>query len=156
MIRKLKTDQMTPMVHAKRSEPAQIYKPLRRSVSQRIRKLPGVVTQLEGGKPSITNPPSPATSVSSVVSLPSRASMAPSTPGSGQISHSHSRNPSEFGAIESFKHTFLDSDVSRRRSMPSRLRTSVSNPLHLWLPDHWPRTWAHLISREIWMSLIER
>ena len=82
--------------------------------------------------------------------------MAPSTPGSDQTSHSHSRNPSEFGAIESFKHTFLDSDVSRRCLMPSHLRTSVSNPLHLWLPDHWPRTWAHLISCEIWMSLIER
>ena len=97
-----------------RSEPAQIYKPHRRSVSQRIEKPLGVVTQLEGGKPSTTNPPSPATSVSSVASSPSHASMAPSTPGSGQISHGHSRNPSEFGAIENFKHTFLDGDVSRR------------------------------------------
>ena len=139
-----------------RSEPAQIYKPHRRSVSQRIKKPSGVVSQLEGGKPSTTNPPIPGASVSSVVSSPSRASMAPSTLGSGQISHTHSRNRSEFGAIEHFKYTFLDSDVSRRRSMPSRLRTSVSNPLHLWLPDHWPRTWARLILCEIWMSLIER
>ena len=33
-----------------RSEPAQIYKPHRRSVSQRIKKPSGVATQLEGGK----------------------------------------------------------------------------------------------------------
>ena len=147
VIRKLKTGQMTPMVHAKRSEPAQIYKPLRRSVSQRIRKLPGVVTQLEGGKPSTTNPPSPATSVSSVASSPSRASMAPSTPGSTQINHNHSRKPSEFGAVERFKHTFLDSDASRRNSMPSRLRTaSVSTSGEGSLSDHWPTSLSHVSS----------
>ncbi|KAL5488012.1 RIM15 [Sanghuangporus weigelae] len=148
VIRKLKTDQMTPMVHAL-SEPAQIYRPHRRSVSQRIKKPPGVVTQLEGGKPSTTNPPSPATSVSSVASSPSRASMAPSTPGSVQINHNHnhSRKPSEFGAVERFKHNLLEGDVSRRNSMPSRLRTaSVSTSGEGSLSDHWPTSVSHVSS----------
>ena len=130
-----------------RSEPAQIYKPHRRSVSQRIKKPSDAVSQLEGGKPSTTNPPFPGASVSSVVSSPSRASMAPSTPGSGQISHNHSRKPSEFGAIERFEHTFLDSDVSRRNSMPSRLRTaSVSTSGEGSLSDHWPTSLSHVSS----------
>ncbi|EJD01403.1 uncharacterized protein FOMMEDRAFT_147936 [Fomitiporia mediterranea MF3/22] len=146
VIRKLKTDQMTPMVHAL-SEPAQIYRPHRRSVSQRIKKPPSVVTQLEGGKPSTTNPPSPATSVSSVASSPSRASMAPSTPGSVQANHNHSRKPSEFGAIERFKQNHLESDVSRRNSMPSRLRTaSVSTSGEGSLSDHWPASVSHVSS----------
>ena len=128
-----------------RSEPAKIYKPHRRSVSQRIKKPSGIVSQLEGGKPSTTNPPFPGASVSSVVSSPSRASMAPSTLGSGQISHGHSRNRSEFGAIEHFKYTFLDSDVSRRYSMPSRLPTSsVSGKGSL--SDRWPTALSHVSS----------
>lgn len=141
VIKKMKTDQMAPMVHTL-SEPAQIGKPHRRSVSQRIRKPPSVVTQMEG-KPLSTNPPSPATSVSSVASSPSRASVPPSTPGSvGAVSHNnfnHIRKPSEFGALERFKANHLDMDVTRRNSMPSRLRTaSVSTSGEGSLSDHWP------------------
>ena len=146
VIRKLKTDQMVPMVHTL-SEPAQISKPHRRSVSQRIRKPPSVVTQLEGGKPSTTNPPSPATSASSVASSPSRASMAaPSTPGSAHAhSLSHSRKPSEFGAVERFKQNHLDMDGIRRNSMPSRLRTaSVSTTEDGSLSDAWPGSFTHM------------
>ncbi|KAH8118381.1 hypothetical protein DFH11DRAFT_1567044 [Phellopilus nigrolimitatus] len=140
VIRKLKTDQMTPMVHAL-SEPAQIHRPHRRSVSQRIKKPPSVVTQMDGNKHSGTNPPSPATSVSSVASSPSRASMPPSTPGST----STSGHASEFGAVERFKQNYLESDVSRRNSMPSRLRTSsVSTSGEGSMSDHWPASVSHI------------
>jgi serine/threonine-protein kinase RIM15 len=143
VIRKLKTDQMVPMVHTL-SEPAQIQKPHRRSVSQRIRKPPSVVTQIDGGKPSVTNPPSPATSASSVASSPSRASMAaPSTPGSVHA-HNHSRKPSEFGAVERFKQNHFDFDGVRRNSMPSRLRTaSVSTTEDGSFSDNWPASYSH-------------
>ncbi|KAI5123428.1 hypothetical protein M0805_006133 [Coniferiporia weirii] len=148
VIRKLKTDQMTPMVHAL-SEPAQIHRPHRRSISQRIKKPPSVVTQMEGNKPLSTNPPSPATSVSSVASSPSRASMPPSTPGSSgtgaHTNHNHSRKPSEFGAVERFRQSHLENDNSRRNSMPSRLRTaSVSTSGEGSLSDHWPASVSHI------------
>lgn len=153
VIRKMKTDQMAPMVHTL-SEPAQINKPHRRSVSQRIKKPPSVVTQMEG-RPMSTNPPSPATSVSSVASSPSRASVPPSTPGSTNTgphsSFNHIRKPSEFGALERFRANHMDIDVSRRNSMPSRLRTaSVSTSGEGSLSDHWPgsvpQTYSHFDS----------
>ncbi|KZT42899.1 kinase-like protein [Sistotremastrum suecicum HHB10207 ss-3] len=122
VIRKLRTDHMAPMVHAL-SDPAAAHN-RRRSLSQRIKKPPSVMTHPDPRNPSTTNPPSPSTSTSSIASSPSRGSVPPSTPGSFIA---HSRRPSEFGAVERFKLNQLDPDI-RRNSMPSRLRTaSVSS-----------------------------
>jgi serine/threonine-protein kinase RIM15 len=66
------------------------------------------------------NPPSPVTSSSSMASSPSRASLQPSTPGSAG---GHARKPSEYGAVERFKHNHSAPD--RRNSMSSRLRTAL-------------------------------
>ena len=140
VIRKLKTDQMTPIVAAL-SEPAQIGRPHRRSISQRAKKPPSVVTTSDNSRTFNTNPPSPSTSVSSVASSPSRSSMPLSTPGS---STNHSRRPSEFGAVERFKQNHMDGDGTRRNSMPSRLRTaSVSTSGEGSVSDHWPASLSH-------------
>ncbi|KAF8897682.1 hypothetical protein BD779DRAFT_1492082 [Infundibulicybe gibba] len=121
VIRKLKTDQMTPLTHAL-TEPANFHQ-RKRSVSQRIKKPPSVVTNMDP-KLMSTNPPSPATSTSSIASSPSRTSLPPPTPGSG---NNHTRKPSEYGAVERFKLNHLEGG-DRRNSMPSRLRTaSVSS-----------------------------
>ncbi|KAK2466121.1 hypothetical protein APHAL10511_001763 [Amanita phalloides] len=112
VIRKLKTDFMTPLSHSL-SEPAASHQ-RKRSISQRIKKPPSVVTNIDP-KFTTNNPPSPATSTSSVTSSPSRASQGPSL-------GTHSRKPSEFGAVERFKLNYIESD--RRNTMPSRLRTS--------------------------------
>ena len=121
MIRKLKTDQMTPITHAL-TEPANFHHQRKRSLSQRIKKPPSVVTTMEpkmGG-----GPPSPATSTSSIASSPSRSSLPPPTPGSGS---GHVRKPSEYGAVERFKLNHMEG-LDRRNTMPSRLRTaSVSS-----------------------------
>ncbi|PPQ67817.1 hypothetical protein CVT26_007064 [Gymnopilus dilepis] len=121
VIRKLKTDQMTPITHAL-TEPANVHT-RKRSVSQRIKKPPSVVTTGEPRMPP--GPPSPATSTSSIASSPSRSSLPPPTPGSGVVGHA--RKPSEFGAVERFKQNHMEGG-ERRNSMPSRLRTaSVSS-----------------------------
>jgi serine/threonine-protein kinase RIM15 len=117
VIRKLKTDQMTPMTQAL-SEPGTLHN-RRKSISQRVKKPPSVITSLEQ-KAISTNPPSPATSTSSIASSPSRISQLPSTPGSGG---NHLRKPSEYGAVERFKLNHLECG-ERRNSMPSRLRTA--------------------------------
>nr|GAT59960.1 serine/threonine protein [Mycena chlorophos] len=126
VIRKFKTDQMTPLAHAL-SEPTNLHS-RRRSVSHRFKKPPSVVTTIDpnnANKGMSTNPPSPATSSSSIASSPSRTSLPPSTPGSGG---GHSRKPSEYGAVERFKLNHMDGGLDRRNSMPSRLRTaSVSS-----------------------------
>ncbi|KAJ6539501.1 hypothetical protein B0H19DRAFT_1037582 [Mycena capillaripes] len=120
IIRKLKTDQLTPLTHAL-SEPAGFHS-RKRSVSHRFKKPPSVVTTIDP-KAMATNPPSPATSNSSIASSPSRTSL-PATPGSAS---GHSRKPSEYGAVERFKLNHLEG-LDRRNSMPSRLRTaSVSS-----------------------------
>lgn len=116
MIRKLKTDQMAPLTHTL-SEPTGFHS-RRRSISQRLKKPPSVVTSMDA-KTMSAGPPSPATSTSSIASSPSRASLPPSTPGSA---NSHARKPSEYGAVERFKLNHLDGE--RRNSMPSRLRTA--------------------------------
>lgn len=122
VIRKLKTDQMAPLSQAL-TEPIGFHQ-RKRSVSQRFKKPPHVVTNMDP-KVMATNPPSPATSTSSLASSPSRTSLPPSTPGSG--TGNHSRKPSEYGAVERFKLNHLEG-VDRRNSMPSRLRTaSVSS-----------------------------
>ena len=116
VIRKLKTDQMTPIPHSLVEGGVHNR---RRSLSQRMKKTPGnvVTTSIDTAKGSPTNPPSPATSTSSIASSPSRANSAS---GSG----SHVRKPSEFGAVERFKLSHMDGDLVRRNSMPSRLRTA--------------------------------
>ncbi|KAF7352653.1 Serine/threonine protein [Mycena venus] len=122
VIRKLKTDQLAPLTHTL-SEPAGFHS-RKRSVSHRFKKPPSVVTTIDP-KAMATNPPSPATSSSSIASSPSRTSLPPSTPGSAS---GHSRKPSEYGAVERFKLNHLDGGLDRRNSMPSRLRTaSVSS-----------------------------
>ncbi|TFK75762.1 hypothetical protein BDN72DRAFT_809354 [Pluteus cervinus] len=119
VIRKLRTDQMTPLHHAL-SEPSGLHQ-RKRSISQRLKKPPHVVTNMDKSTTS-TNPPSPATSTSSIASSPSRTSLPPPTPGSGS-GNAHSRKPSEFGAVERFKQSHLD-NAERRNSLPSRLRTA--------------------------------
>lgn len=118
VIRKLKTDQLAPITHTL-SDPASI-STRRRSLSQRHKKPPSVVTTIDQ-KTISQGPPSPSTSTSSIASSPSRASVPPSTPGSS--SGNHTRKPSEFGAIERFKLNHFDG-VERRNTMPSRLRTA--------------------------------
>jgi serine/threonine-protein kinase RIM15 len=119
VIRKLKTDQMAPLTQAL-TEPIGFHQ-RKRSVSQRFKKPPHVVTNIDS-KVIATNPPSPATSTSSLASSPSRTSLPPPTPAGG-----HSRKPSEYGAVERFKLNHLEGG-DRRNSMPSRLRTaSVSS-----------------------------
>lgn len=121
VIRKLKTDQMAPIAHAL-SEPVSSLHGRKRSISHRAKKPPSVVTTVD---PKSANPPSPATSTSSLASSPSRSSM-PTTPGSAGT---HSRKHSEYGAVERFK-VNLKEGPDRRSSMsaPSRLRTaSVSS-----------------------------
>ncbi|KAF9464404.1 hypothetical protein BDZ94DRAFT_489757 [Collybia nuda] len=121
VIRKLKTDQMAPLSQAL-TEPAGFHG-RKRSVSTRIKKPPSVVTTMDP-KVMTTNPPSPATSTSSIASSPSRTSLPPPTPGSTVV---HNRKPSEYGAVERFKLNHLEGG-DRRNSMPSRLRTaSVSS-----------------------------
>ncbi|EGN93017.1 RIM15, response regulator receiver [Serpula lacrymans var. lacrymans S7.3] len=133
VIRKLKTDQLVPMTHTL-SDPTNMHS-RKRSVSQRIKKPPSVVTTSLDQKTMSTNPPSPATSTSSLASSPSRASLPPSTPGS---TASHARKPSEFGAVERFKLNHLDNG-ERRNSMPSRLRTaSVSSAGDGSSSENWP------------------
>jgi serine/threonine-protein kinase RIM15 len=121
MIRKLKTDQLTPITHAL-TEPVILHHKRTRSMSQRVKKPPSVVTAIE---PKMgAGPPSPATSTSSVASSPSRSSLPPLTPGSGS---GHVRKPSEYGAVERFKLNHKEGG-ERRNSLRSRLRTaSVSS-----------------------------
>ena len=122
VIRKLKTDQMAPLTQALTEPNVALYQ-RKRSVSTRVKKPPNVVTTSEP-KLVPTNPPSPATSASSVASSPSRTSQQPLTPTSG----THSRKPSEFGAVERFKLSHLEGGLDRRNSIASRLRTaSVSS-----------------------------
>lgn len=117
VIRKLRTDQLAPLTHTL-SEPTTLHS-RRKSISNRIKKPSSVITTMENpSKPSTTNPPSPATSTSSIASSPSRG---PPTPGSAG---SHARKPSDFGAVERFKLNHLEGDIHRRNSMPSRLRTA--------------------------------
>ncbi|TFK55894.1 kinase-like protein [Heliocybe sulcata] len=122
VIRKLRSDQMAPLAHTL-SDPSNLHT-RKRSISQRVKKPPSVVTAIDT-KNMPTSPPSPATSTSSIASSPSRGSMPPSTPGSGG---NHARKPSEYTTVERFKLNHWDGDGLRRNSMPSRLRTaSVSS-----------------------------
>ncbi|KAF8528807.1 RIM15, signal transduction response regulator [Hysterangium stoloniferum] len=110
----------------------------RRSVSQRIKKSPTVVTSLDKNVTLIPGPPSPSTSASSIASSPSRASHMPAA--SVSNAGAHLRRPSEYGALERFKASQLEGDA-RRNSMPSRLRTaSVSSTDHVSSDssDMWP------------------
>ncbi|KAI0251301.1 hypothetical protein BJV78DRAFT_1212358 [Lactifluus subvellereus] len=139
VIRKLRTDQMAPITHTL-SESGSAHT-RKRSMSTR-KKVPSSVITSFDGKSAITNPPSPATSTSSIASSPSRGSIPPSTPGSIA---GHIRKPSEFGAVERFKQNHIESDLGRRNSMPSRLRTaSVSSSMGDGsLSDAWPPSVGH-------------
>lgn len=138
VIRKLKTDQMVPLTQTL-SEPITLHN-RRKSVSQRIKKPPSVVTAVDQ-KTISTNPPSPATSTSSIASSPSRASQPPSTPGSAGATHL--RKPSEYGAVERFKLNQLEGG-ERRNSMPSRLRTaSISSVGDGSGSENWPSSLSH-------------
>ena len=134
VIRKLKTDQLAPMAHTLSDQAGSHSR--RKSVSQRFKKPPSVVTALDQ-KSFTQGPPSPSTSTSSIASSPSRGSIPPSTPGGS--GGSHARKPSEFGALERFKLNHLDG-VERRNTMPSRLRkASVSSSVGDGSnSDHWP------------------
>jgi len=135
VIRKLKTDQMAPISQGL-AEPGVHNR--RRSLSQRMKKPPGnvVTSSIDTSKGPPTNPPSPATSTSSIASSPSRAN---SIQGSGN----HVRKPSELGAVERFKQSQVDGDLVRRNSMPSRLRTaSVSTSGDDSTPGSYPASVA--------------
>ena len=111
VIRKLRTDQMTPITHAL-TEPASFHQ-RKRSVS-RFKKPSTVVTNMDHtGNILSGGPPSPATSTSSIASSPSRTSIIPSTPA---IGNTHSRKPSEYGAVERFKFNYMEG-LDRRNSM---------------------------------------
>lgn len=117
VIRKLRTDQMAPITHTL-SEPSNLHS-RRKSISNRVKKPSSVITTGDvTNKPSTTSPPSPATSTSSIASSPSRG---PPTPGSAT---GHGRKPSEFNTVDRFKLNYIEGDVHRRNSMPSRLRTA--------------------------------
>lgn len=139
VIRKLRTDQMAPITHTLSESGAAHTR--KRSMSTRKKVPTSVITSFEG-KSAITNPPSPATSTSSIASSPSRGSVPPSTPGSIA---GHIRKPSEFGAVERFKQNHIESDLGRRNSMPSRLRTaSVSSSMGDGsISDAWPASVGH-------------
>lgn len=138
----------------------------RRSMSQRMKKPPSVVTgtdkvcfvivnerqeadNYQTGVPTNAGPPSPSTSVSSIASSPSRISQV------AQISNisggSHLRRPSEYGPLERFKASQVEGDP-RRNSMPSRLRTAsvssadqaLSDSSEAWPPM--PRAPAKLVT----------
>ncbi|KAI0089265.1 hypothetical protein BDY19DRAFT_1048211 [Irpex rosettiformis] len=140
VIRKLRTDQLAPITHAL-SEPSPIHA-RRKSISNRIKKPSSVITTMENPVKSLpTNPPSPATSTSSIASSPSRG---PPTPGSA----GHARKPSDYGAVERFKLNHLEGDIHRRNSMPSRLRTaSVSTSGDGSQSDSWSATASQEIAR---------
>jgi serine/threonine-protein kinase RIM15 len=125
MIKKLRTDQMAPLTHSLSEPSAASAHNRRRSISHRIKKPPSVVTSFDP-KTIPTNPPSPATSTSSIASSPSRGTLPPSTPASA----GHSRKGSEMGAVDRFRVTH-DSEGSRRpASGPSRLRTASVSTSH--------------------------
>ncbi|KAH9062802.1 hypothetical protein EDB87DRAFT_1681913 [Lactarius vividus] len=141
VIRKLRTDQMAPITHTL-SESGGVHT-RNRSMSTK-KKVPSSVVTSFDGKSVMTNPPSPATSTSSIASSPSRGSVPPSTPGSVA---SHIRKPSEFGAVERFKQNHIEADLSRRNTMPSRLRTaSVSSSMGDGSSDAWPASIGHASS----------
>lgn len=130
VIRKLKTEQTSPILI-----PGNEGIHRRQSFSQRLRRPPNVLTGTESRQAAgPTNPPSPSTSASSIASSPSYSSMGPSTPGSYG---SHNRRPSEYNAVERFKHNFVEGE--RRGPIPSRLRTaSVSSVDPSMISDRWP------------------
>ncbi|KAI0307263.1 hypothetical protein B0F90DRAFT_1622303 [Multifurca ochricompacta] len=142
VIRKLRTDQMAPITHT--LSESGVGHTRKRSMSAK-KKVPSSVVTSFDAKSTITNPPSPATSTSSIASSPSRGSVPPSTPGSVA---GHIRKPSEYGAVERFKQNYMDADVGRRNSMPSRLRTaSVSSSMGDGsLSDAWPASIGHTSS----------
>ncbi|KAF8138465.1 RIM15, signal transduction response regulator [Boletus edulis] len=141
VIRKLKTDQLAPIAHTF-SDASSITR--KRSLSQRHKKPPSVVTSIDQ-KSISQGPPSPSTSTSSIASSPSRASIPPSTPGS--TSGNHTRKPSEFGAIERFKLNHFDG-VERRNTMPSRLRTaSISSSAGDGSGSDWPGSAGQSLSQ---------
>ena len=73
--------------------------------------------------------------VSVKTSISSSVSRGPPTPGSAG---SHARKPSEFGAVERFKLNHLEGgDISRRNSMPSRLRTASVSTTEGSVSDSW-------------------
>lgn len=123
VIRKLKTDQMIPISQTL-GEPGSLrHHNRKRSLSQRVKKPPSVVTTTTEPGRMTAGPPSPATSTSSIASSPSRASLPPPTPATGGVA-GHIRKPSEYGAVERFKWNHLEGE----RRAPSRLRTaSVSS-----------------------------
>ncbi|KAH9951697.1 hypothetical protein B0H21DRAFT_187165 [Amylocystis lapponica] len=137
MIRKLKTDQLTPLSQTL-SEPSNAHG-RRKSISNRVKKPASVVTAIDGSaKVTATGPPSPATSTSSIASSASRG---PPTPASA---NNHARKPSDINAVERFKHNYVDGDGSRRNSMPSRLRTaSVSTNGESSTSDSWTQAGVH-------------
>jgi hypothetical protein len=116
---------MAPLTHSLSEPSAASAHNRRRSISHRIKKPPSVVTSFDP-KTIPTNPPSPATSTSSIASSPSRGTLPPSTPASA----GHSRKGSEMGAVDRFRVTH-DSEGSRRpASGPSRLRTASVSTSH--------------------------
>ena len=126
VIRKLRNDSMAPIGQALEGS-AHIRRPRSLSIKMRGngRRLTSESAHSQG---TGFEPPSPSTSTSSAVSTPSRASIAPSTPGSVPISGHHFRRPSELNALERVKSS-QDSDVIRRASAPSRVRAGSGSSI---------------------------
>ncbi|WVR05595.1 hypothetical protein IAU60_002614 [Kwoniella sp. DSM 27419] len=124
VIRKMRTDSMAPIGQTLEGPALVTRRPRSLSIKLRdrqMRKPSDVNTSLHG-------PPSPTTSTSSAASTPSRASIAPTTPGVGMMPPfpQHFRRPSELNAIDRVKLT-EDAEGPRRNSAPIRMRAGSSS-----------------------------
>jgi serine/threonine-protein kinase RIM15 len=119
VIRKLRTDSMTTMGQALDQGISMRDRGRSASASAKIKKSSGRKLS------DLTQPPSPATSASSLASTPSR----PTTPSTGSaplaVQQHHGRRPSELKALDRLKQD--DSDLTRRNSAPSRVRSGVES-----------------------------
>ena len=119
VIRKLRVDSMVPLSQTlEGATPAR--RPRSLSTKLRDRSTRKSSDNTSGG------PPSPSTSTSSAASTPSRASVPPSTPGVNPVMPQHFRRPSELNALDRVKFS-EDSDLFRRSSAPSRVRTGSAS-----------------------------
>ncbi|KAL7423549.1 rim15, signal transduction response regulator [Cryptotrichosporon argae] len=117
VIRKMRTESMAGLSQSLEAAPVLRTRPRSLSTKLRARQRPRPA-DLQG-------PPSPSTSTSSTASTPSRASIAPGTPGSLPLISHHFRRTSELKALDRLRPAAMvldDDDALRRSSAPSRMR----------------------------------